>query len=150
MLALFRNRVILPPAGHLHRHRHRQLPPSGDSQNLLDCVAWGIPIEIVPVTLMGLVAPVTVISDGLSHGGCWPAWSWHRWCSRSAGDLRRRAAFHMRESTAPMSAVEAMRLTWLRAVANSWGCPRRTPGHEREPGGGRAGAESFGGAAGAL
>ncbi|MGY8794512.1 MAG: trimethylamine methyltransferase family protein, partial [Woeseiales bacterium] len=28
-------------------------------QNMLDCVDAGIPIEIVPVTLMGLIAPVT-------------------------------------------------------------------------------------------
>ena len=28
-------------------------------QNLLDCVEAGIPVEIVPVTLMGLIAPVT-------------------------------------------------------------------------------------------
>jgi len=35
---------------------------SGDScQNLLDCVEFGIPVEIVPVTLMGLIAPVTLV-----------------------------------------------------------------------------------------
>ncbi|MEJ7749508.1 MAG: trimethylamine methyltransferase family protein, partial [Candidatus Limnocylindrales bacterium] len=28
-------------------------------QNLIDCVEAGIPVEIVPVTLMGLIAPVT-------------------------------------------------------------------------------------------
>ncbi|MEK7326960.1 MAG: trimethylamine methyltransferase family protein, partial [Chloroflexota bacterium] len=30
-------------------------------QNLLDCVELGIPVEIVPVTLMGLIAPVTLV-----------------------------------------------------------------------------------------
>ena len=30
-------------------------------QNLLDCAEAGIPVEIVPVTLMGLIAPVTLV-----------------------------------------------------------------------------------------
>ena len=30
-------------------------------QNLLDCTESGIPVEIVPVTLMGLIAPVTLV-----------------------------------------------------------------------------------------
>ena len=34
-------------------------------QNLIDCVEAGIPVEIVPVTLMGLIAPVTI---GRRHG----------------------------------------------------------------------------------
>ena len=38
-------------------------------QNLIDCVEAGIPVEIVPVTLMGLIAPVTARRrDGLPHG----------------------------------------------------------------------------------
>jgi trimethylamine--corrinoid protein Co-methyltransferase len=36
-------------------------------QNLLDCVEWGIPIEIVPVTLMGLIAPVTAVGATVMH-----------------------------------------------------------------------------------
>ena len=36
-------------------------------QNLLDCVEWGIPIEIVPVTLMGLIAPVTLVGATVFH-----------------------------------------------------------------------------------
>ena len=37
-------------------------------QNLIDCVEAGIPVEIVPVTLMGLIAPVTLDrGDGLPH-----------------------------------------------------------------------------------
>ena len=36
-------------------------------QNLLDCVEWGIPIEIVPVTLMGLVAPATLVGALVFH-----------------------------------------------------------------------------------
>ncbi|MCA9929807.1 MAG: trimethylamine methyltransferase family protein, partial [Anaerolineales bacterium] len=36
-------------------------------QNLLDCVEAGIPIEIVPVTLMGLIAPVTLVGATVFH-----------------------------------------------------------------------------------
>ncbi len=36
-------------------------------QNLLDCVEAGIPIEIVPVTLMGLIAPVTLVGALVFH-----------------------------------------------------------------------------------
>jgi trimethylamine--corrinoid protein Co-methyltransferase len=38
-------------------------------QNMLDCVEAGIPVEIVPVTLMGLIAPVT-----LARGACDLRW----------------------------------------------------------------------------
>ena len=36
-------------------------------QNLLDCVEAGIPVEIVPVTLMGLIAPVTLVGALVFH-----------------------------------------------------------------------------------
>ncbi|MCB0158820.1 MAG: trimethylamine methyltransferase family protein, partial [Caldilineaceae bacterium] len=36
-------------------------------QNLLDCAEWGIPMEIVPVTLMGLIAPVTLVGAAVFH-----------------------------------------------------------------------------------
>ena len=36
-------------------------------QNMLDCVDAGIPIEIVPVTLMGLIAPVTLVGSLVFH-----------------------------------------------------------------------------------
>ena len=36
-------------------------------QNLIDCVEAGIPVEIVPVTLMGLIAPVTVVGATVFH-----------------------------------------------------------------------------------
>ena len=36
-------------------------------QNLLDCVEAGIPVEIVPVTLMGLIAPVTLVGSLVFH-----------------------------------------------------------------------------------
>jgi trimethylamine--corrinoid protein Co-methyltransferase len=36
-------------------------------QNLIDCVEAGIPVEVVPVTLMGLIAPVTPIGATVFH-----------------------------------------------------------------------------------
>ena len=36
-------------------------------QNLIDCVEAGIPVEIVPVTLMGLIAPVTTVGATVFH-----------------------------------------------------------------------------------
>jgi trimethylamine---corrinoid protein Co-methyltransferase len=36
-------------------------------QNMLDCVEAGIPVEIVPVTLMGLIAPVTLVGALVFH-----------------------------------------------------------------------------------
>ncbi|HHY56887.1 MAG TPA: hypothetical protein GYA08_15790, partial [Chloroflexi bacterium] len=36
-------------------------------QNLIDCVEAGIPVEIVPVTLMGLTAPVTLVGAAVFH-----------------------------------------------------------------------------------
>jgi len=36
-------------------------------QNMLDCVEAGVPIEIVPVTLMGLIAPVTLVGALVFH-----------------------------------------------------------------------------------
>jgi trimethylamine--corrinoid protein Co-methyltransferase len=36
-------------------------------QNLIDCVEAGIPVEIVPVTLMGLIAPVTLVGATIFH-----------------------------------------------------------------------------------
>ena len=36
-------------------------------QNLIDCVEAGVPVEIVPVTLMGLIAPVTTVGATVFH-----------------------------------------------------------------------------------
>ena len=36
-------------------------------QNLIDCAEAGIPLEIVPVTLMGLIAPVTLVGALVFH-----------------------------------------------------------------------------------
>src|SRR5665647_1028473 len=36
-------------------------------QNIIDCAEAGIAIEIVPVTLMGLIAPVTIVGATVFH-----------------------------------------------------------------------------------
>src|SRR6476659_1717456 len=36
-------------------------------QNMIDCVEAGIAVEIVPVTLMGLIAPVTIVGATVFH-----------------------------------------------------------------------------------
>ena len=107
-------------------------------QNLLDCVEWGIPIEIVPVTLMGLIAPVTLSARPFPHGGRAGRHrhgadrpSWRSVVRRRAGRVS-----HAR-TTAPMSAVEAMRRTWPTVrSASILGSDADLSRHEREPGGG--------------
>ncbi len=121
-------------------------------QNLLDCVEWGIPVEIVPVTLMGLVAPVTVIGATVFHtvdvlAGIVMAQIVRPGAAVLFGGAP--AAFHMRETTAPMTAVEAMRLDLAYvAVAKHLGLPTQTylGMSENRAVDAQAGAESFGGA----
>ncbi len=85
-------------------------------QNLLDCVEWGIPIEIVPVTLMGLIAPVTLIGATVFHtvdvlAGIVMAQLIKPGAPVLFGGAP--AAFHMREATSPMLAIEALHLDVL-------------------------------------
>ena len=82
-------------------------------QNLLDCAEWGIPMEIVPVTLMGLIAPVTLIGALVFHtvdvlAGIAMAQVIRPGAPVIFGGAP--AAFHMQEATSPMLAVEALRL----------------------------------------
>ena len=67
--------LVAQPDDHLHRHRNRQLPLR---RGLLPEPARlrrrGIPVEIVPVTLLGLVAPVTLVARPSSTPWtCWRA-----------------------------------------------------------------------------
>lgn len=85
-------------------------------QNLLDCVEWGIPIEIVPVTLMGLIAPVTLVGAAVFHtvdtlAGIVMAQLIRPGTPVLFGGAP--AAFHMREATSPMLAIEALKLDLL-------------------------------------
>lgn len=121
-------------------------------QNLLDCAEWGIPVEIVPVTLLGLVAPVTVIGATVFHtvdvlAGLVMAQIVRPGAPVLFGGAP--AAFHMRETTAPMTAVEAMRLDLAYvAMGKHLGLPTQTylGMSENRAVDAQAGAESFGGA----
>jgi trimethylamine--corrinoid protein Co-methyltransferase len=97
------------------------------SQNLLDCAEWGIPMEIVPVTLMGLIAPVTLVGAAVFHtvdtlAGIVMAQIVKPGTPVLFGGAP--AAFHMREATSPMVAIEALRLdTIYAAVGKALGLP---------------------------
>ena len=96
-------------------------------QNLLDCVEAGIPVEIVPVTLMGLIAPVTLVGAVVFHcvdvlTGITMAQIVKPGAPVLFGGAP--AAFHMRAASAPMAAIEAQRLNCSYvAVAKSLGLP---------------------------
>ena len=82
-------------------------------QNLLDCIEWGIPVEIVPVTLMGLIAPVTLVGACVFHtvdtlAGIAMAQIVRPGTPVVFGGAP--AAFHMSEATSPMLGIEALRL----------------------------------------
>ncbi|MBT4519335.1 MAG: hypothetical protein HOC23_04950 [Halieaceae bacterium] len=82
-------------------------------QNLLDCVEAGIPIEIVPVTLMGLIAPVTLVGALVFHcvdvlTGLTMAQIVKPGTPVIFGGAP--AAFDMKAASSPMAAIEAQRL----------------------------------------
>ena len=96
-------------------------------QNLIDCVEWGIPIELVPVTLMGLIAPVTPVGATVIHvadvlAGLTMAQLIKPGAPVLFGGAP--AAFHMKSTASPMAAVEAWRvdLAYV-AVAKQLGLP---------------------------
>ncbi|HXV36893.1 MAG TPA: trimethylamine methyltransferase family protein, partial [Myxococcota bacterium] len=83
------------------------------SQNLLDCVEHGIPIEIVPVTLMGLIAPVTMVGALVFHcvdvlAGIVMAQIVRPGAPVLFGGAP--ATFHMKAASSPMLAIEALHL----------------------------------------
>jgi trimethylamine--corrinoid protein Co-methyltransferase len=96
-------------------------------QNLLDCVEAGIPIEIVPVTLMGLIAPVTLVGALVFHcvdvlAGLTMAQIIRPGAPVLFGGAP--ATFHMKAASAPMAAIEAQRLNVAYvAIAKSLGLP---------------------------
>jgi len=82
-------------------------------QNLVDCVEAGIPVEIVPVTLMGLIAPVTLVGATVFHtadvlGGITMAQLIRPGAPVLFGGAP--ATFHMRAASSPMAAIEALHL----------------------------------------
>ena len=121
-------------------------------QNLLDCVEWGIPVEIVPVTLMGLIAPVSVVGATVFHvvdvlAGLTMAQIVRPGAPVLFGGAP--AEFHMRAATSPMLGVQALRLDVAYvAVAKSLGLPTQaymalSDGKQLDA---QAGAETFGSA----
>jgi trimethylamine--corrinoid protein Co-methyltransferase len=99
-------------------------------QNLIDCVEAGIPVEIVPVTLMGLIAPVTLVGATVFHtvdvlAGITMAQVLRPGAPVLFGGAP--ATFHMKIASSPMAAVEALRLdTAYVAVAKSLGLPTQS------------------------
>jgi trimethylamine--corrinoid protein Co-methyltransferase len=96
-------------------------------QNLIDCVEAGIPVEIVPVTLMGLIAPVTIVGATVFHtvdvlAGITMAQVVKPGAPVLFGGAP--ATFHMKIASAPMAAIEALRLDVAYiAVAKALGLP---------------------------
>ncbi len=96
-------------------------------QNMLDCVEAGIPIEIVPVTLMGLIAPVTLVGALVFHcvdvlTGITMAQIIRPGAPVLFGGAP--ATFHMKAASSPMAAIEAQHLNVAYvAIAKSLGLP---------------------------
>ncbi len=96
-------------------------------QNLLDCADAGIPVEIVPVTLMGLIAPVTLVGALVFHcvdvlTGLTMAQIARPGTPVIFGGAP--ATFHMKAASSPMAAIEAQRLNVAYVqIAKSMGLP---------------------------
>jgi len=121
-------------------------------QNLIDCVEAGIPVEIVPVTLMGLIAPVTEVGATVFHtvdvlAGITMAQIVRPGAPVLFGGAP--ATFHMKIASSPMAAIEALQLdTAYVAVAKSLGLPTQSymALSEAKEIDAQAGAETFGSA----
>lgn len=96
-------------------------------QNLLDCLEAGIPVEIVPVTLMGLIAPVTLVGALVFHcvdvlAGLTMAQLLRPGHPVVFGGAP--ATFHMKAASSPMAAIEAQHLNVAYvAIAKHLGLP---------------------------
>jgi trimethylamine--corrinoid protein Co-methyltransferase len=99
-------------------------------QNLLDCAEYGIPVEIVPVTLMGLIAPVTLLGATAFHtadvlAGIVMAQLVKPGTPVLFGGAP--ATFHMKTAQSPMAAIEALYLDVAYvAVARRLGLPTQS------------------------
>lgn len=81
--------------------------------NILDCAEWGIPIEIVPVLLLGMISPSTTVGALVLHTA-------EVLSGLTIAQLARPgtpvvfggapASFHMQLMTNPMTAVEALQV----------------------------------------
>lgn len=121
-------------------------------QNLVDCVEAGIAIEVVPVTLMGLIAPVTLVGATVMHTADVLAGLTMAQIVRPGTPVLfggAPATFHMKTASSPMAAIEALHLDVAYvAVAKSLGLPTQcymalSDGKFLDA---QAGAETFGSA----
>jgi trimethylamine--corrinoid protein Co-methyltransferase len=121
-------------------------------QNLIDCVEAGIPVEIVPVTLMGLIAPVTLVGATVFHAVDVLAGITMAQVIRPGAPVLfggAPAAFHMKAASSPMAAIEALKLDAAYvAVGKSLGLPTQSylALSDAKVVDAQAGAETFGGA----
>jgi trimethylamine--corrinoid protein Co-methyltransferase len=81
--------------------------------NVMDCADWGIPIEIVPVLLLGMISPVSTVGALVLHtaevlSGLTIAQAVRPGTPVIFGGAP--ASFHMQLMTNPMTAVEALQL----------------------------------------
>ncbi len=81
--------------------------------NIMDCAEWGIPIEVVPVLLLGMISPATTIGALVLHtaevlSGLTIAQVTRPGTPVVFGGAP--ASFHMQLMTNPMTAVEALQL----------------------------------------
>jgi len=96
-------------------------------QNLLDCADAGIPVEIVPVTLMGLIAPVTLVGALVFH--CVDVLTGLTMAQIARPGMPvifggAPATFHMKAASSPMAAIEAQHLNVAYVqIAKSLGLP---------------------------
>jgi trimethylamine--corrinoid protein Co-methyltransferase len=96
-------------------------------QNMLDCIEAGVAIEIVPVTLMGLIAPVTLVGALVFHcvdvlTGLTMAQIVRPGAPVLFGGAP--ATFHMKAASSPMAAIEALHLNVAYvAIAKSMNLP---------------------------
>jgi len=82
-------------------------------QNLIDCVEAGVPVEIVPVTLQGLIAPVTTVGATVFHAIDVLAGITMAQLIRPGAPVLfggAPATFHMKIASSPMAAIEALQL----------------------------------------
>src|SRR5262245_26976128 len=81
--------------------------------NIMDCAEWGIPIEVVPVLLLGMISPATTIGALVLHtaevlSGLTIAQVVRPGAPVIFGGAP--ATFHMQYMTNPMTAVEALQV----------------------------------------
>lgn len=81
--------------------------------NIMDCAEWGIPIEVVPVLLLGMISPATTIGALVLHtaevlSGLTIAQIVRAGAPVIFGGAP--ASFHMQLMTNPMTAVEALQV----------------------------------------